>query len=175
MAAQPHVTNFARPVEALDPWLDWVFIIGGGAGRLYWANPPAQPLEYRPAGTLDNDAVAPRQLRAIGQEIQDSLFEKRDHTDKAIPVPFGRLLQGQTNWYFDPGARSPFDYRRALVSGGRAVPTRDVIRQSLRQLYPSRSRDRQFKSCFSTMGSLVRRREGPNVGMVNALRAGEVI
>jgi hypothetical protein len=55
------------------------------------------------------------------------------------------------------------------------VPTRDVIRQSLRQLYPGRSRDRQFKSCFSTTGSLVRRREGPIVGLVNPLRAGEVI
>jgi hypothetical protein len=40
MAGPTDVEYFARLVEALDPWLDQVVIIGGWAHRLYRLQPP---------------------------------------------------------------------------------------------------------------------------------------
>ena len=45
MANVSEVDYFARLVEALEPWLDRVVIIGGWAHRLYRQNPLAQPLD----------------------------------------------------------------------------------------------------------------------------------
>ena len=39
MAGPSDVEYFARLVEALDPWLDQVVIIGGWAHRLYRLHP----------------------------------------------------------------------------------------------------------------------------------------
>ena len=44
MAVQSDVEYFARLVDALEPWLDQVVIIGGWAHRLYRQHPLAQPL-----------------------------------------------------------------------------------------------------------------------------------
>lgn len=54
MAGAPDVEYFARLIEALDPWLDQVVIIGGWAHRLYRLHPLAQPLDYQPLGTLES-------------------------------------------------------------------------------------------------------------------------
>ncbi len=53
MAGEADIEQFARLIEALDPWLDQVVIIGGWAHRLYRLHPLAQPLDYEPLGTLD--------------------------------------------------------------------------------------------------------------------------
>ena len=45
MANVSEVDYFARLVEALEPWLDRVVIIGGWAHRLYRLHPLAQPLD----------------------------------------------------------------------------------------------------------------------------------
>ena len=45
MAVQSDVEYFARLVDALEPWLDQVVIIGGWAHRLYRLHPLAQPLD----------------------------------------------------------------------------------------------------------------------------------
>ena len=62
MAVQSDVEYFARLVDALEPWLDQVVIIGGWAHRLYRLHPLAQPLEYETLGTLDTDVAVPLDL-----------------------------------------------------------------------------------------------------------------
>ena len=57
MAATSDVEHFAQLIEALDPWLGQVVIIGGWAHRLYRLHPLAQPLNYEPLGTLDTDVA----------------------------------------------------------------------------------------------------------------------
>ena len=59
MAVQSDVEYFARLVDALEPWLDQVVIIGGWAHRLYRLHPLAQPLDYEPLGTFDTDIAVP--------------------------------------------------------------------------------------------------------------------
>jgi hypothetical protein len=46
VAGPSDVEYFAHLVEALDPWLDQVVIIGGWAHRLYRRHPLAQQLDY---------------------------------------------------------------------------------------------------------------------------------
>jgi hypothetical protein len=58
MAVQSDVEYFARLVDALEPWLDQVVIIGGWAHRLYRQHPLAQPLDYEPLGTFDTDIAS---------------------------------------------------------------------------------------------------------------------
>jgi hypothetical protein len=69
MAVQSDVEYFARLVDALEPWLDQVVIIGGWAHRLYRLHPLAQPLEYEPLGTFDTDIAVPLDLPATGGQI----------------------------------------------------------------------------------------------------------
>ncbi len=59
MAGEADIEHFARLIEALDPWLDQVVIIGGWAHRLYRLHPLAQSLDYEPPGTLDTDVAVP--------------------------------------------------------------------------------------------------------------------
>lgn len=42
MAANPDLTNFSRMVEALEPLLDQIVVVGGWAHRLYRYHPLAQ-------------------------------------------------------------------------------------------------------------------------------------
>jgi hypothetical protein len=61
MKADSELEPLARLIEALDPWLSQVVIIGGWAHRLYRLDPRAQKLAYPPLTTLDSD-VDPRHL-----------------------------------------------------------------------------------------------------------------
>jgi hypothetical protein len=42
--ADPELVPFARLIEALDPWLGQIVVIGGWAHRLYRLDPRAQNL-----------------------------------------------------------------------------------------------------------------------------------
>jgi hypothetical protein len=70
MAGVSEVENFARLIEALDPWLGQVVIIGGFAHRLYGLHPLAQPLDYQPLGTFDTDIAFPLNLPATGEQLR---------------------------------------------------------------------------------------------------------
>ena len=76
MAVQSDVEYFARLVDALEPWLDQVVIIGGWAHRLYRLHPLAQPLEYEPLGTFDTNIAVPLDLPATGGQIRARLLER---------------------------------------------------------------------------------------------------
>ena len=76
MAVQSDVEYFTRLVDALEPWLDQVVIIGGWAHRLYRQHPLAQPLDYEPLGTFDTDIAVPLDLPATGEQIRARLLER---------------------------------------------------------------------------------------------------
>ena len=76
METNSEVTYFARLVEALEPWLDQVVVIGGWAHRLYRAHPLAQTLDYEPLGTFDADVAVPSQLLPSAERIHDRLLDK---------------------------------------------------------------------------------------------------
>ena len=69
MAVQSDVEYFARLVDALEPWLDQVVIIGGWAHRLYRQHPLAQPLDYEPLGTLETGFAVPLDLPATASRF----------------------------------------------------------------------------------------------------------
>ena len=55
MKQDPEIEPFAKFMEALDPWLAQVVLVGGWAHRLYRLDPRARKLNYPPLTTLDGD------------------------------------------------------------------------------------------------------------------------
>ena len=103
MAGPSDVEYFARLVEALDPWLDQVVIIGGWAHRLYRLHPLAQPLDYEPLGTFDTDIAVPLDLPATGEQIRARLLE-RDFREELMgdmqpPAAHYRIRSGDSSFY----------------------------------------------------------------------------
>jgi hypothetical protein len=74
MKPDPELEGFAHLVEALDPWLDQVVIIGGWAHRLYRLHPRAQALAYPPLTTLDGDVAVPPKIAPSKASIRDRLL-----------------------------------------------------------------------------------------------------
>jgi hypothetical protein len=103
MPGTPEVEYFARLVEALDPWLDQVVIIGGWAHRLYRLHPLAQPLDYEPLGTFDADVAVPLDLPATGEQLRARLLEKdfREELmgDTQPPAAHYRVAVGDSSFY----------------------------------------------------------------------------
>lgn len=103
MAGPSDVEYFARLVEALDPWLDQVVIIGGWAHHLYRLHPLAQPLDYEPLGTFDTDIAVPLDLPATGERIRERLLE-RDFREELMgdmqpPAAHYRVQSGNNSFY----------------------------------------------------------------------------
>ena len=67
--------DFARLIEALEPWLNQIVIIGGWAHRLHRMHPHAQPLDYPPLVTLDTDIALPLALPADGAAIRERMLD----------------------------------------------------------------------------------------------------
>jgi nucleotidyltransferase-like protein len=65
---------FGRLVEALNPWLGEVVIIGGWAHRLYRLDARSQKLTYPPLTTLDSDIAVPTKVAVKGVSIRDRLL-----------------------------------------------------------------------------------------------------
>ena len=76
MKADAELEPFARLVEALDPWLGQVVIIGGWAHRLYRLHPRSQKLTYPPLTTLDSDIAVPAKIVVKGEEIRERLLAR---------------------------------------------------------------------------------------------------
>jgi len=101
MAVQPDVEYFARLVDALEPWLDKVVIIGGWAHRLYRLHPLAQPLDYEPLGTFDTDIAVPLDLPATGGQIRARLLERNFREEL-----MGDMQPPAAHYRVETGARS---------------------------------------------------------------------
>ncbi|MFZ0394860.1 MAG: GSU2403 family nucleotidyltransferase fold protein [Terracidiphilus sp.] len=105
MAVPSDVGYFARLVDALDPWLDQVVIIGGWAHRLYRQHPLAQPLDYEPLGTFDTDIAVPLELPDTGEQIRARLLE-RDFGEELMgdmqpPAAHYRVESGDNSFYVE--------------------------------------------------------------------------
>jgi len=74
LKADAELEPFVRLIEALEPWLDQVVIIGGWAHRLYRLDPRAEGLTYPPITTLDSDIAVPSKIEAKETSIRDRLL-----------------------------------------------------------------------------------------------------
>ena len=79
MTPDRELEPFARLIEALDPWLGEVVIIGGWAHRLYRQDPRAQRLAYPPLTTLDSDVALPAVVDVKGANIRERLLAAGFH------------------------------------------------------------------------------------------------
>ena len=138
MAGPSEVEYFARLVEALDPWLDRVVVIGGWAHRLYRLHPLAQPLDYEPLGTFDTDVAVPLDLPATGEQIRERLLE-RDFREELMgdmqpPAAHYRVESGDSSFYAE--FLTPLEGGEVKRGGRRDVTARvsGVSVQKLRHL-----------------------------------------
>jgi len=74
LKADAELEPFVRLIEALEPWLEEVVLIGGWAHRLYRLDPRAQGLSYPPLTTLDSDVAVPTKIEAKETSIRDRLL-----------------------------------------------------------------------------------------------------
>ena len=62
-------------IEALDPWLGEVVLVGGWAHRLYRLDPRARTLAYVPLTTLDGDVAVPPKLKKEASSVRKRLLD----------------------------------------------------------------------------------------------------
>src|SRR5580658_7902056 len=74
LKAEAELEPFVRLIEALEPWLEELVLIGGWAHRLYRLAPRAQGLGYPPLTTLDSDISVPSKIEAKETSIRDCLL-----------------------------------------------------------------------------------------------------
>ena len=138
MAGESDVENFAHLVEALDPWLNQVVIIGGWAHRLYRLHPLAQQLDYAPLGTFDTDIAVPHNLTATGEQLHARLLEKEFREelmgDTQPPASHYGVQSGDSSFYAE--FLTPLEGSEVKRGGRRDVTVRisGVSAQKLRHL-----------------------------------------
>jgi len=97
--------QFARLVDALEPWLDRVLFIGGWAHRLFRERPEAARLSYPPLRTGDVDvALDPRALgrdAGIRERLAASGFREEFLGDDRPPVTHYSLGDEASGFYVD--------------------------------------------------------------------------
>ena len=71
----PELEAFSKFIDALDPWLDEVVLVGGWAHRLYRLDGRARKLDYLPLTTLDGDVAVPSKLKKEESTLRKSLLE----------------------------------------------------------------------------------------------------
>ena len=97
--------QFARLVDALEPWLDRVLFIGGWAHRLFRERPEAARLSYPPLRTGDVDvALDPRALErdaGIRERLAASGFREEFLGDDRPPVTHYALGDETSGFYVE--------------------------------------------------------------------------
>lgn len=68
--------HFERLIEAIEPWLDRVVIVGGWTLPLLRHHSLAQPLPYSPLYTKDADVAVPLGLRSDGGNVRERLLAR---------------------------------------------------------------------------------------------------
>jgi hypothetical protein len=138
MAENEGTEDFARLIDALQPWLDQVVVIGGWAHRLYRLHPRAQSLDYAPLATLDTDVAVPAQLPVTEQDIHERLIENGFQEEKLgearPPAAHYHLVSGKTGFYAE--FLTPLEGSEYKRSGKRDATVRiaGVSSQKLRHI-----------------------------------------
>ena len=95
--------GFSRLVEALEPWLSEIVIIGGRAHRLFRFHPEAQPLAYDPLVTLDTQVAVPSTLTVQEEDLRSRLraagFEEEFLGEDQPPATHYRLGKDHGSFY----------------------------------------------------------------------------
>lgn len=73
--------RFERLIDAIEPWLDRVVIVGGWTLPLLRHHSLAQPLPYSPLYTKDADVAVPLGLRSDGGNVRERLLARGFHED----------------------------------------------------------------------------------------------
>jgi len=104
LKADAELELFVRLIEALEPWLEQVVIIGGWAHRLYRLDPRARGLTYPPLTTFDTDVAVPSKIQAQETSIRDRLlaagFREKFVGDDRPPATHYHL-GGQEGFYVE--------------------------------------------------------------------------
>src|SRR5437762_1563163 len=99
----PDLKGLAKLIEALEPWLSKVVIVGGWAHRLFRYHREARPVPYEPLITLDTDIAVPRTLEVKEQNLrarlQNAGFEEQFLGDNYPPVTHYRLGNEEGSFY----------------------------------------------------------------------------
>ena len=102
MKADAELEPFVRLIEALEPGLGQVVVIGGWAHRLYRLDPRAQGLTYPPLTTLDTDVAVPSKIEVRGASIRDRLLAEgfqEEFVGEDRPPATHYHLGGQAGFY----------------------------------------------------------------------------
>lgn len=99
----PDLEGLARLIEALEPWLSKIVIIGGWAHRLFRYHQQAQPVAYEPLFTLDTDVAVPSTLEVGEQDIRSRLqqagFQEQFLGDNQPPATHYHLGSEDGSFY----------------------------------------------------------------------------
>jgi hypothetical protein len=68
------IDPFSKFIEALDPWLDQMVLVGGWAHRLHRLDSRARQLDYVPLTTLDGDVAVPTKLKEAKRTVRERLL-----------------------------------------------------------------------------------------------------
>lgn len=71
----PELEAFSQFIDALEPWLGEVVLVGGWAHRLYRLDGRARKLDYLPLTTLDGDVAVPSKLKKEESTVRKRLLE----------------------------------------------------------------------------------------------------
>ncbi len=103
MKAKNEFEDFIRLLQALEPWLSQIVIVGGWAHRLYRFHALAQPLEYKPLMTFDTDVAVPKDLPVeqenIAQRLHQRGFTESFLGDNQPPITQYRLGSENDGFY----------------------------------------------------------------------------
>jgi hypothetical protein len=95
--------QFVKLLQALEPWLGEIVIVGGWAHRLHRFHEFAQPLDYKPLMTFDTDIAVPQKVsidrRNIAQRLQEYGFTESFLGDHHPPVTQYRLGPEHDGFY----------------------------------------------------------------------------
>jgi hypothetical protein len=102
MNQDAEVEPFAKFIEAIDPWLGQVVLVGGWAHRLYRLDARAGNLAYPPLTTLDGDVALPTKLRVEESTVRDRLLNagfREEFVGEERP-PATHYRYGQTGSFY---------------------------------------------------------------------------
>jgi Nucleotidyltransferase len=112
--AAPDHEHFVQLMQALNPWLNQVVIVGGWAHRLFRLHPLSQHLEFSPLTTLDTDVAIPERLQVLDQDLHESLtkggFKEEFLGEHRPPVTHYRLGEDAGGFYAE--------FLTPLIGGG---------------------------------------------------------
>jgi hypothetical protein len=103
------IEPFSKFIEALEPWLNQIVLVGGWAHRLYRLDPRARKLVYLPLTTLDGDVAVPTKLN-----VKESTVRERLLGAGFVEEFVGEARPPATHYHYGEGGGFYVDFLTAL-------------------------------------------------------------